>query len=67
MTDVLALLLLIRGLSQQVNQAAMLVQRMREEGRETLTPEEWAELKGADDEARTGLAEAIERAKAAGR
>lgn len=67
MNDVLALLLLIRQLSQQINQAGMLLERMREEGRDTLTPEEWDELKGADDEARSALVEAIERAKAEGR
>lgn len=67
MGDLLALLQLIQTLTNQVGAAAALARRMREEGRDDLTAEEWATLQANDDTARGALADAIARAKAAGR
>lgn len=67
MKDVLALLQLIQALAGQIREASELVQRMREEGRDTLTPEELESLKASDDAARENLTEAIARAQAEGR
>lgn len=60
--DVLALLRLIESWSASIQQVTALIQKMRQEGRETLTDEEKAELRGADDAARAELVAAIEAA-----
>lgn len=60
----LQLLELIERLSDQARSAAALARKMREEGRDALTPEELASLKAADDRARDELVAAIEQARA---
>lgn len=57
----LAIALLTRGL-----QISQLVKAAQAEGRDTLTPEEWAAVTEPDDAARARLVEAIEKAKAGG-
>ena len=66
MNDLLSLLLLIKNLATRIGKATTLIKKMREEGRETLTNEEWAELKADDDDARNDLLTAIEAAESAG-
>ncbi len=65
MKDLLSLLLLIENLSNRIGRTTALIKKMREEGRETLTDEEWAELKADDDDARADLVAAIEAAESA--
>lgn len=67
MKDLLAVLLLIKNLAGRIGRATALIKKMREEDRETLTDEEWAELKAEDDDARAELEAAIEGAESAGR
>jgi len=66
MKDLLALLLLIKNLAGRITRATALIKQMREEGRETLTDEEWAELQAEDDDARAELEAAIEAAESTG-
>ena len=66
MKDLLAVLRLIKNLAGRIAKATALIKKMREEGRETLTDEEWAELKADDDAARNDLLTAIEAAESAG-
>lgn len=66
MNDLLAILFLIKNLAGRIARATALIKKMREEGRETLTDEEWAELKAEDDDARAELQAAIEAAESAG-
>ena len=65
MNDLLSLLLLIDDLATRIGGASTLIRRMRDEGRETLTEEEKAELRSDDDEARAELLAAIEDAESA--
>jgi hypothetical protein len=67
MSDVLAVLQLIQTLGSQISRASELLQRMRAEGRVTLTADELAGLQAADDSARNALTEAVAHAKAEGR
>ena len=61
------LLLLIEQTVGRVKELTALARRLREEGRDELTPEEVAALKANDDAARQDLVDAIERAQADGR
>ena len=46
----------------QAQQISALVLRAQTEGRDTLTDDEWAQVRGDDDAARADLVNAIERA-----
>lgn len=58
-----ALSLLI-ALLNQAGAISAIIQRMRIEGRDTLTPEEWQEILDRDDAARAAQQAALERARA---
>jgi hypothetical protein len=66
-TDLLALLQLIRTHVAAAQRASELAERMQAEGRTELTSEELATLQATDDSARERLVDAIARAKADGR
>lgn len=64
MSDLLSLLLLIRGWTGQIRKVTELIETMRSEGRETLTDDEKVQLQADDDDARNQLLDAIEAAEA---
>lgn len=63
MSDILSLLLLIQRFALRAAETAALIQKMRDEGRETLTDEEKAQLRTDDDKARAELVAAIDHAE----
>lgn len=65
LSDMLALLVAIRRWSASAAKAAELIEKMREEGRDTLTDEERQDLQAADDEGRKALVDAIEQTSTA--
>ena len=62
-TDTLSLLLMIRRWVNQIDKTTALLQKMRDEDRDTLTAEEWETLQAADDVAREDLINAIAAAE----
>ena len=61
-SDVLTLAYLVNGWLKRAQEVSALIVKMREEGRETLTDEEKAQLQAADDAARQSLVDAINEA-----
>lgn len=58
---------LLLALINNAGQISALIQKAQGEGRDKLTPEEWASITGADDSASASLKAAIEKAKGEGR
>ena len=61
-SDVLTLAYLVNGWIARMQKVNDLIIKMREEGRETLTDEERAQLQADDDAARQDLVDAINEA-----
>lgn len=57
--DIIRLLRLIQGYSAKITQYTLLVEQMRAEGRDTLTPDELESLQADDDSARDALVDAL--------
>lgn len=65
--NILVLVDLILAGAKNAAALSSIYRRMREEGRDTLTVDEWAAVQEADDTADARLAAEVERAKTEGR